>query len=226
MVRSGSQHTYFKILLRLYFNSFLGCVLHLLSLFSVFHGIYIPREFAHSVTICIFIYNWNSLLDSLLPLLMQPAWERAKTCLCNFHSIFSGSKGASRKYFWAGYPSGWSTRNEHFPFFLGVTSYPGHSPVNRRCYTHYSLLGSYTLCHCQGCCAGDEHGLIWLGCTQCGIPTNNSVDCCLALFCSYSPPLGMKHLIVLLPFCVSVLPLKIHVDLSLWFASLVWFSLL
>lgn len=133
------------------------------------------------------LYNGNSLLDSLLPLFMQPTWERTKTCLSNFHSIFSGSKGVSRKYFCAGYPGDWSTRNEHFPFFLYVISNPGHCPVTLRCYTHYSFLGSYTLCHCQGCCAGDEPGLIWLGCTQCGISTNNAVDCHLALFCFYIP---------------------------------------
>lgn len=133
------------------------------------------------------LYNWNSLLDSLLPLFMQPTWERTKTCLSNFHSIFSGSKGVSRRYFWAGYPGDWSTRNEHFPFFLDVISNPGHCPVTLRCYTHNSFLGSYTLCHCQGCCAGREHGLIWLSCTQCGISTNNAVDCHLALFCFCIP---------------------------------------
>lgn len=156
---------------------------------------------------------------------MQPTWERTKTCLSNFHSIFSGSKGVSRKYFWAEYPGDWSTRNEHFPFFLDVISNPGHCPVTLRCYTHYSFLGSYTLCHCRGVVQGMN--MSWFD-----LAAPNVVFQLIMLLIATWPfsvsifQVGMEYLVVLLPFFVSVLPLRIHVDLSLWFASLIWFSLL
>ena len=122
-------------------------------------------------------------------------------------------------YFWDKYPCDWSTGNEHFVFFLGITIHPGHCPVSLRSYADYSLVGSYTLRHCQGNTEGHNARE-----PHCSIPAHNAVDGPLAL----SHPilhLWAWHTDSAVAVCVSVTfedPYWSHP----WFFFLIWFSLL
>jgi len=127
------------------------------------------------------------------------------------------------EYFWTNYPCGWSTGNEHFVFFLGITIHPGHCPVSLRSCTDHSLVGSYTLCHCQGNTEYNtwEYRPLY---SHCSIPTHNTVEDPLA------SSIPIFHLWAWytdnsVAVCVSITFEDPYWPYP-WFFFLIWFSLL